>query len=380
MLSPLDIKIAELLPLFYKLTDCRMQIAKLALDSIADPPHYSFQQVFEHGVSLNRHYFDRLKSTFPKNDALWKTTVPKRVLELVAASRSPLTTAELNFVVHSLLLSASDDDIAAALLRLRSFFAHQAPSAQPIVTFQHKTVADWIKTSDPECVSLYPGYQLDHSLREAYKGLAALLLLYIFRQYNPRKPADQFRRDVADQLLLLTQSEVPRFLRLTLPPGDVGIQTLDLMLFYLGEATQDDAKTRSTLLTTSGTLTAIRSLGQDSRNASGSILRKGIELDCAELVRCAITDLGASVSARLPPDSVDLPLTLAASLAKEGIVKLLISMQADCAAPNSSKLTAVHCALKKKPLNPAVLQVLLAHVLCQCKRCKTQLKTVWCLC
>lgn len=360
-------------PLFLRLTDGRMQIAKLALDLIAESPKFSFKHLFENGISLDQHYFDRLKTAFPRGDGLWRTGIPRRILEVVAASRVPLSTDELKFAIQCLFPGTKDDEFAIAFSRLASFFAQSSSSSLQIVCFQHKTVADWINKSNQACMALYPDYQFESGLRDAYTALATMMLLCMNRHTRSEVP-QEFRHDLATRLLLLSGSAVARFLRIDVPSVAFTNQSLDLLLLYLNEATVHDLQVRSSLLVRSGAISWLRTMAkEETRNSATKFLKEAIEWDCAELVRCSVTDLGAKLSARLP-DSGELPLTLAASLGRDKVVQVLITMQADCTAVNADKLTAVHCAVKHK--RAVVLQFLLGLVVCHCKRCRVRLATV----
>lgn len=319
--SALELKIEKILPLFFAVTDCRMQIAKIALDSIASPPHRSFQHVFEQGVSLNHYYFDRLRATFPSQDALWQSNLPRRVLELIAAARSPLSPPELKFAVAVVLQKEIEDsDFESVLRRLGSFFAGrsaEAKSGMQRISFQHKTVVDWIRLPEPICLELFPDYQFDAKLYHAYKGLAALLLVLVHKHVRGRVSADQFRRDIGERLLLLSGVPLNLFLRLSVPITAVDALASDSLLFYLGEAMAEDVEGRKMLVRQSGFLEHLAKLHSGSEGGAVSSIRPAIEWSFPDLLRCVVEDLKVDVQTLLPPDRVDVQEKQARDLQQE---------------------------------------------------------------
>lgn len=373
---------AKMVKLFIKMTDCRMQIAKLALDSIAGPPFNSFQHVFEHGVSLNQYYFDRLQSTFPKQNPLWATNMPRRILELVAASRIPLTSPELKFAALSLLPHVGELAFQHALDKLSSFFAAQT-GRPPVIAFQHKTVAEWV-TTDEQPLIQYREYQFD-ALRQAYKGLASLYLVLVHQQKlvgaQAKSLSDKFRKLLAKELLMHNEEHSKLFVLLVAPKRTVHEKILDSLLFYLGEEGVVDAESRQRLLTESGALDALRDAASDAKDASLASMtyaRKAIEWGYATMLSCIIQDLHVDVHSLLPPDQAHMPLTLAARLGKLEIVKLLVDLRADAAAADASGKAAVHLAVAHNELE--VAEVLLAEVVCKCRPCMIPLLSVLILC
>ena len=272
---------------------------------------------------------------------------------------------ELKFAALSLIVATAMMNLPAPLGGFGRSSHTSSLSVQQLVSFQHKTVSDWIKKPDLQCLSLYAGYQFDNSLREAYKGLAALLLLCVYRHCNPGTPTELFRRDVAEQLLLMGRADVSRFLRLALPAIDVDVRTLDLMLLPWRNPL-DDSKTRTSLIVGSGAWTfcarwartaamcPVRSCAKPSSLTvlSSSAVRCLIWVPVSQL-ECRLTP--PNCLSRSPPHSTNKTLS-----------SCLSHLRADCSAngaqDDSCALRAEEDACQLRPVTAAAgLRILLVQ-------------------
>lgn len=112
-------------------------------------------------------------------------------------------------------------------------------------------------------------------------------------------------------------------MKLPLPNCAVDAHTVDSLLFYLGEAMAEDTEGRNTLITQSGMLDNL--LG----SASPTAVRIAIQWNFPGLLRAAVSESKLDINASLPPDQRVTPLSLACSLDKSDMVKLVLDLKAD---------------------------------------------------
>lgn len=362
--ADLENDIQRLLPFFYQVTGCRMRVAKLALDAIAQPPYRSFRQVFESGVRLDKHFFERLKLLFPENCDLRKSSMPVVLLQLIAAARVPLNRLALRCNAKFVLPDCSDSIFDDTLDRLGSFLSRDEKG---LIFFQQHAVEDWIRHPDPS-VARHPD-RFDVSLNTAHTALAAFDLMLLHFQCPEAKTdtasTEEFLVELLQSLLKLTPPEryLDVFKRMELPNlKELGIEAyrvVQYLVLHLEHVKGADQQLRQRLLQKAG----IEGVLRESRSA---FLQKAIESDSYLFVRSLILDLKADMRAKLQVSDAkaELPLTLASRLNKTHTVSELLRLRADVSADNFG---AVNAAIAGK--HEDVLDILLANANCKCVAC-----------
>lgn len=363
-------------------TSCRLQFARVALD-LAEKKGFAY--VLATGISLEKHYFERLQSTFPYrvkdgvqvHDHDWKSKAPARILEIIAASRKELTLDALMFATFA-CLPQDDDLFQRCVTRLSAFLAYaQNDRKQEVVIFPHKTVSDWVmERKDKDCGQLYP-YQFERHLLSAYKALSALMLLLVHKlcvgQTEDCVADKDLRLRIAKQFLQLPLDCVEPFVDRRLPDF-FDPEALHHLLFYLFKSMPerkkravDESNLVQKLLTDCGALFYLRQ-HEASQADNAANLRNAILLDLPEVVACLVVDVKADINGLLPSRlGAETPLTLAARRGSADIVKLLLESRADGTARNEAGLNAVQCALRHD--HNACLEHLIAKLLCSCLTC-----------
>lgn len=169
-------------PLMFKLTGLHTQMLIIALDRAENE---GFSSVLKNGVDLAEHYFKLLDAVFIGSPTEWKSGIPARIFEVLAATLGPLSTASLEFATLASVPSADEASVAVCRGMVSAFLTHDTIGDQQLVSLNHKCVADWItRCNKPKWATLFPTYRFEKKLFCAYRGLAALMLLVQHRDFD----------------------------------------------------------------------------------------------------------------------------------------------------------------------------------------------------